>query len=866
MSSQNSQFTQEKLSAAEWKNIEQPLTDSEKEICELISRGFDDPLVRINKTPTIQSFTKMQSTEELEKRFFSELFSLQMEDIQKKIAKALKPKGKLLAEKSSSTSILQRFSLRMKEIADSVGLSGRTGGSSKEKGKILKKADLIRLNHTCANLSANKLCILEFLLFDQIEAIVQSICNQDTKSTANAVYTLTHMAKDTSLQRNRWVQSLAEVAVCSGQEFLGGEREVAKLVLTHAGEIIESNRVIRSCADVQLYQHQKELFSAFRSSEGGPKLVFYRAATGTGKTLSPLGLSTRFKVIFVCAARHIGLALARSAIAVDKAVAFAFGCESPADIRLHYFAAKEYTLNRRSGGIGKVDNEVGDRVQIMICDIKSYQYAMRYMLAFNPVENMVTYWDEPTISLDHETHYLHEKIQELWTINKIPRVVLSSATLPDSREISSVVSDFQTRFSGAEVVSIVSNDGDRSVSLISKSGVLVTPHTMFLEESEYPVFRDCITHCKNNPILLKFFDLGQVSNFLIMAIDDRLGMLEKDLIAEVCTVEKLTIGNIKQVYLEFLHRIPAEKWSACLECFRPLTQTDKGTRPELPSVYFTTKDAYSLTNGPSIFVVEDVYKVAQFLLQESQIPGEKVEKLQESIDFNEKQNDICDKLRRKLDDLLASELTKERKQTKETERMSPAVRQLTTQLESGLGQIKQVTLEKRFLPNTRAHQSTWAPDGVFNPESFTANLDPSHIEIVMNLSVENCWKILLLMGIGVFPKEGDNQGGLDAVSLRDYLEAMKLFATEERLFLIIASSDYIFGLNYNFCHGILGKDLGNMSQQKAIQTAGRVGRFNDSHKYSLRLRDDALIDTLFLQQASSIEALNFNKLFRISQL
>jgi hypothetical protein len=37
------------------------------------------------------------------------------------------------------------------------------------------------------------------------------------------------------------------------------------------------------------------------------------------------------------------LALARSAISMNKRIAFAFGCSSANDIRLHYFAAKEYT-------------------------------------------------------------------------------------------------------------------------------------------------------------------------------------------------------------------------------------------------------------------------------------------------------------------------------------------------------------------------------------------------------------------------------------------------------------------------------------------------------------------------------------------
>ena len=87
-----------------------------------------------------------------------------------------------------------------------------------------------------------------------------------------------------------------------------------------------------------------------------PKIVFYVAPTGTGKTLSPLGLSEKFKIIFICAVRHVGLALAKAAISINKCTAFAFGCSDASDIRLHYFSAKDYEVNRKTGGIFKVDN------------------------------------------------------------------------------------------------------------------------------------------------------------------------------------------------------------------------------------------------------------------------------------------------------------------------------------------------------------------------------------------------------------------------------------------------------------------------------------------------------------------------------
>ncbi|NDB70808.1 MAG: hypothetical protein EB015_22925, partial [Methylocystaceae bacterium] len=73
-------------------------------------------------------------------------------------------------------------------------------------------------------------------------------------------------------------------------------------------------------------------------------------------------MSEQHKIIFVCAARHVGLALAKAAISVNKKIAFAFGCCDASKIRLHYFAAKDYVKNRKSGGIFKVDNSVGDNV------------------------------------------------------------------------------------------------------------------------------------------------------------------------------------------------------------------------------------------------------------------------------------------------------------------------------------------------------------------------------------------------------------------------------------------------------------------------------------------------------------------------
>jgi hypothetical protein len=79
---------------------------------------------------------------------------------------------------------------------------------------------------------------------------------------------------------------------------------------------------------------------------------------------------------------------------------------------------------------------------------------------------------------------------------------------------------------------------------------------------------------------------------------------------------------------------------------------------------------------------------------------------------------------------------------------------------------------------------------------------------------------------------------------------MKDLAQNQRLYLIIASTDYIYGTNYQFCHGYLGKDLNDISQEKIIQALGRIGRNKLQQEYSIRFRDDAHLVQIF--QASAV--------------
>ena len=165
--------------------------------------------------------------------------------------------------------------------------------------------------------------------------------------------------------------------------------------------------------------------------------------------------------------------------------------------------------------------------------------------------------------------------------------------------------------------------------------------------------------------------------------------------------------------------------------------------------------------------------------------------------------------------------------------------------------IKSATLNDTFIPNKHLHIKKWA-DGMSFESAFTSNIDDHVVNEIMLLNgIENTWKILLMMGIGVFINHDNIK----------YTEIMKTMADEQKLYMIIASSDYIYGTNYQFCHGYLSKDL-NLTQEKIIQAMGRIGRNNIQQNYTLRFRDDAQIMKLFTNETDKPEVINMNKLFK----
>ena len=838
-------FTQGKLTKSEWDGMEVPDSHEEQEVYELIKQGFHNVNIVRNSTQTLLQYMKISPSDEMHAHMYELYFKTHVDQMQ------------------------EAFQLHDFK-------------TDTDKKKLVKKADLIRIQNTNSNLDEQKTKIYEFVLLGLLLNLLnnkfphmysywrdylQGVSERKRKRAPpmpDAVpsrpkwmyfhYSICLLRRNSIEHINPHVESFLNYVIA----LVENDFESASFV-SKAHEHVEKNEYVFKCGDMKLYEHQKQIFTVFKT-DATPKLVLYIAPTGTGKTLTPIGLSEHYRVIFVCAARHVGLALAKACISAKKRIAFAFGCGSVDNIRLHYYSAKDVIRDRRTGGIRKVDNSVGDNVEIMISDIKSYKHAMYYMNAFNPLNRLLLYWDEPTITMDYAEHEFHALIKENWTENIVPNVVLSSATLPQQADMAPTIMDFQARFAGAQVHSIVSHDCQKTISLVNKDGYVQLPHLMF---KEYDKMRASAAHCRKYKTLLRYFDLREVVRFISHVNEKKLWTSGRYAVERhFSDIADINMTNIKEYYLELLENVQADKWGELYAHFQ-----DSRTRMHPSNVNITSKDAHTLTCGPTLFLANDVEKIARFAMQIAEIPECVMDDLMKIIDHNNEIKDEMEKLEREIEDKMEEgnnndkdEKAKDKKNNKKMDdmRFSPEVRRLQEKMDELRRQVKWGALNDMFVPNRAEHLKRWAPhmtkEDIEATKPFTSQVEPEDVERIMVLPIENIWKVLLMMGVGVMTEQSNSN--------KTYTEIMKDLAQKQRLYLIIASTDYIYGTNYQFCHGYLGKDLSDISQEKIIQALGRIGRNKLQQEYSIRFRDDAHILKIFQESATAKpEVVNMARLF-----
>jgi len=322
-------------------------------------------------------------------------------------------------------------------------------------------------------------------------------------------------------------------------------------------------------------------------------------------------------------------------------------------------------------------------------------------------------------------------------------------------------------------------------------------------------------------------------------------------------VTNITMNKLKEYYLDLLFQINEDDWSLLykhLQSIRTMKfQTSKSqTKLGSTGVSITTADAYTLTDGPTIFLADDVDKIGKFYIQQTNIQASVFETILSRITKNA---DLIQRIEFLEGEILSKETKNsnydESKTVRESGRLCKESQEFDKQITKLRKDIKLVSLDAMYVPNTRPHQTKWCPDGEVHENAFVSNIDDVTSKEIMMLNISNHLKVLLLLGIGMFIEDPN----------KHYMEIMKRLAEEQKLFIIIASSDYIYGTNYQFCHGFIGKDLTKMTPQKTLQAMGRIGRNHIQQDYTIRFRDDEMITRLFQKPLVNTEADNMCSLF-----
>jgi hypothetical protein len=340
------EFTQTKLTRYEWESMEQAVDAKEIEILKMIYNGFHNTEIDCRLFSTIHQILKLDHPDK-DYHIYVSFF------------------------KKTVDALVKKYDYKKVEVT--------------VPKKPLNSADKIRLSSSHKNVD------------ESVESLVLTLITKFAKtSRSRELYYYNVQYLSTIYNLNSIIQSFVTDFLSTFESTMNINTFI---INTH--KYLENNDIFRF-KPLGLYAHQKDIYNIMNTD--GPKLICYRAPTSSGKTLTPIGISKKFRVIFMCASRHIGLSLAKSAVNVGVKVGFSFGCTTSDDVRLHYSSVRTFT--EKFGKKRPVHSD-GRNVELMICDIKSYEVAMLYMESFFDPKQIVLFWDEPTISMDYDTHPLH---------------------------------------------------------------------------------------------------------------------------------------------------------------------------------------------------------------------------------------------------------------------------------------------------------------------------------------------------------------------------------------------------------------------------------------------------------------------------
>jgi hypothetical protein len=423
-------------------------------------------------------------------------------------------------------------------------------------------------------------------------------------------------------------------------------------------------------------------------------------------------------------------------------------------------------------------------------------------------------------------------IKDVWKVNQVPNIVLSSATLPNEADLAVLSDKYLKRYEG-KVHYIESVDETTQINLLDKEGCTIMPHTVFAHSQEE---------------LIAFMELHKKSHLKFLSVQACADLIryfmEKDKTTKLLfnllftRLTDMSSYSIRMFYCSLIQEI--KNWSEEMAAYprkNLMVISDK----------IVTEASHSLTYGPTIFLCEKPIEWMNYFVEFSGIHASTMLEIEKKMEFNQDLSEKMIKIQKQIEDQTSKDEENENK-VKE-QRFDVQTKTLLKEYETLERRMKPIRLDPIYIPNTREHFAKWTSGDYDTSCVFVSDIDDTVIQRVMKMEVDLQYKILLLLGIGIF----------NPVS-NEYNELITELSEQKRLGVILANSDYIYGTNYQFCHAYIATDLKNMTQEKIIQAIGRVGRKEKNKRFTFRFQDNSLIPVLY-SNGNPMERNKLNELF-----
>lgn len=216
---------------------------------------------------------------------------------------------------------------------------------------------------------------------------------------------------------------------------------------------------------IKPYASQAKLMKEIKSRNSG--LYLYRAMINTGKTSMVVALAkyveaqrvlskankvtNKLQVLFVCSVEPVRSQVCR--IAYHMEIPFGIATNEKTGIKI----TNNYNCKHDSERI------------VIVSDLDSAIELLKRS------QEYILFLDEPTNGADQKNNPITTAVANLLLFSP-PKTILSSATLPDEKEITDITDYFKKLHAGAEIINIYSKESLIGCEIRDQTGITVLPH------------------------------------------------------------------------------------------------------------------------------------------------------------------------------------------------------------------------------------------------------------------------------------------------------------------------------------------------------------------------------------------------------